>query len=72
MNIELRWLQKASTTTEAPRLQFRVMGDWPNWLEWQDVPTEIAKPSEPAAPMTPNSIFGDTRPSIHVEKWPSL
>lgn len=53
MAVELRWAMPASTTTKAPRLQFRQCGEWPAaWSEWADVPYAVVKDEPPKpAPM---------------------
>ena len=50
--IELRWAVPEGTTTERPRLQFRMLGggglgQWSN--KWMDVPTVVV-PQEPPKP----------------------
>lgn len=50
--VELRWAMPASTTTKAPRLQWRQCGEWPAaWSEWVDAPYVVVKdgPPKPAS-----------------------
>ena len=47
--IELRWAVRPHTTTERPKLQYRIRaGEWPHasWGAWWDVP-HVVVPDEP-------------------------
>lgn len=54
MDIELRWLRRAETTTEPDRLQFRIRTRM-TIHEWQNVPVVIA-------PILPTSTATGAQP----------
>lgn len=59
--IELRFLAKPGTSTEAPKLQYRTfdrVDGWTHyeWSAWKDVPTAVVGFNKPTATESPGPV----------------